>query len=166
MLDMYPGGELAEATFKTDPFAEAGFVDREPFLPNAIGRGPYSNMPTWTSALRHRLIPGSRPDLFVAQKIALVRYMPWMHLSAGMHHVSGATLATRELVFAHFKYNADFHRKVTEEVSRAQHFNGAEEYRKYLQVLSEGRDVIYEERLSVPWTEAPFIKALLGWEAG
>lgn len=166
MLDMYPGGELADATFKTDPFAEAGFVDREPFLPNAIGRGPYSNMPTWTSALRHRLIPGSRPDLFVAQKIALLRYMPWMHLSAGMHYVSGATLATRELVFAHFKYNADFHRKVTEEVSRAQHFNGAEEYRKYLQVLSEGRDVIYEERLSVPWTEAPFIKALLGRKAG
>lgn len=161
MLDMYPGGELAEATFEIDPFSEAGFVDRDPFLVNPVARGPFSDMPTWTSALRHRLIPGSRPDLFVAQKIALLRYMPWMRLSAGMHYVAGTRLSSRELLFAHFKYNADFHRKVTEEVSRAQHFNGAEEYRKYLQVLSEGRDVVFEDGLSVPWTEAPFVKTLL-----
>lgn len=161
MLDMYPKGSLAKATFKTDPFAEAGFVDREPFLSNWTGRGPFSNMPTWTSALRHRLIAGSRADLFVAQKIALLKYQPWMRVSAGLHFLTDITLSPRELIFAHFKYNADFRRKAQTEVARRQHFNDAEEYRKYLALISEGRDVIYEEGLSVPWTDAPFVKALL-----
>ena len=161
MLDMYPQGSLAEARFKTDPFAETGFVDREPFLANWTGQGPFSNMPTWTSALRHRLIPGSRTDLFVAQKIALLKYQPWMRVSAGLHFLTDVTLSSRELLFAHFKYNADFRRKALAEVARGQHFNDAEEYRKYLALMSEGRDVIYEDGLSVPWTQAPFVKSLL-----
>ena len=161
MLDMYPKGSLSEATFETDPFAEAGYVDREPFLTNWTGRGPFSNMPTWTSALRHRLIAGSRTDLFVAQKIALLKYQPWMRVSAGLHFLTDVQLSSRELLFAHFKYNADFRRKAQAEVARGQHFNDAEEYRKYLALISEGRDVIYEDGLSVPWTQAPFVKALL-----
>ncbi|SES39207.1 Galactosyltransferase [Tranquillimonas rosea] len=165
MLDMYPGGPLEAADFSGgDPFAEAGYVDRAPFLTNWAGRGPYSNMPTWTSALRHRLIPGSRADLFVAQKIALLRYQPWMRLSAGMHFVADVTLARRELLFAHFKYNADFRRKAREEVARRQHFNDAEEYRKYLALVSEGRDAIYDPAVSVPWRDSPFVAARLSPE--
>lgn len=161
MLDMYPKGPLSEATFQTDPFAETGYVDHEPFLANWTGRGPFSNMPTWTSALRHRLIAGSRTDLFVAQKIALLKYQPWMRVSAGLHFLTDVQLSRRELLFGHFKYNADFRRKAQSEVARGQHFNDAEEYRKYLALMSEGRDVIYEEGLSVPWKEAPFVRALL-----
>lgn len=161
MLDMYPQGSLTQATFETDPFAEAGFVDHDPFLANWTGRGPFSNMPTWTSALRHRLIAGSRTDLFVAQKIALLRYQPWMRVSAGLHFLTDVQLSPRELIFAHFKYNADFRRKAQAEVARGQHFNDAEEYRKYLALMSEGRDVIFEDGLSVPWAEAPFVRALL-----
>lgn len=74
MLDMYPKASLGEATFKTNPFDEAGYTDREPFLADWTGQGPFSNMPTWTSSVRHRLISGSRMDLFVAQKIALLKY--------------------------------------------------------------------------------------------
>jgi glycosyltransferase involved in cell wall biosynthesis len=161
MLDMYPKGSLSKATFKTDPFAETGYVDRQPFLANWTGSGPFSNMPTWTSALRHRLIAGSRTDLFVAQKIALLKYQPWMRVSAGLHFLTDVQLSSRELLFGHFKYNADFRRKAQAEVARGQHFNDAEEYRKYLALTSEGRDVIYEEGLSVPWTQAPFVRALI-----
>ena len=161
MLDMYPQGSLSDATFETDPFAEAGFVDHDPFLANWTGRGPFSNMPTWTSALRHRLIAGSRTDLFVAQKIALLKYQPWMRVSAGLHFLTDVQLSRRELIFAHFKYNADFRRKALAEVARGQHFNDAEEYRKYLALMSEGRDVIFEDGLSVPWAQAPFVRALL-----
>ncbi|MGR3624625.1 glycosyltransferase family 2 protein [Pseudophaeobacter sp.] len=161
MLDMYPKGPLSDVTFETNPFAEAGFVDRAPFLTDVVSLGPFSNMPTWTSAVRHRLIPGSRPEIFVAQKVALLKYQPWMRLSAGLHYLADVRLSPRELVFAHFKYNADFHRKAQEEVSRRQHFNDAEEYQKYLALMSEGRDVIYEEGLSIPWNQAPFVKARL-----
>lgn len=162
MVDMYPKDRLQSADFKTaSPFAQAGYCDREPFLTNWPGRGPYSNMPVWTSALRHRLIPGSRPDLFVAQKIALLRYQPWMRLSAGLHFLSDIRLTDCELLFAHFKYNADFRRKAEVEVARQQHFNNAEEYRKYLAIASEGRDIIYEDGLSVPWQDSPFVQKIL-----
>lgn len=159
MLDMYPKASLGKATFKANPFDEAGYTDRDPFLANWTGQGPFSNMPTWTSAVRHRLIAGSRTDLFVAQKIALLKYQPWMRISAGYHFLTDVQLSSRELIFGHFKYNADFHRKAQIEVSRGQHFNDAEEYRKYLALMSEGRDVIYQEGLSVPWHEAPFVKS-------
>ena len=162
MLDMYPKGPLADADFSTrDLFAEAGYVEQTPFLDTSAGRGPFSDMPTWTSALRHRLIPGSRPDLFVAQKLALLKYRPWMRASAGLHYVAGVTLAEPELFFAHFKYNADFRRKVQAEVARGQHFNDAEEYRKYLAVVSEGRDVIFDPDVSVPWADCEFVKSRL-----
>lgn len=162
MLDMYPRGPLAEADFKTaTPFDQAGFVDRVPFRTNWAGHGPYDNQPTWTSALRHRLIPGSRAELFVAQKLALLRYRPWMRLSAGLHYVGDVRVAPRELLFAHFKYNADFRRKAMAEVARRQHFNDAEEYRKYLALVSEGRDVIFDPELSVPWEDCDFARARL-----
>ena len=163
MLDMYPAGPLSEASFSGgDPFAEAGHVDRVPFRTNWPGLGTYSNGPTWTSALRHRLLPGSRPEIFVAQKIALIRYMPWMRLSAGLHYVADVRLATRELVFAHFKYNAEFRAKALAEVQRRQHFNDAEEYRKYLALLAEGRETLHDPELSVPWQDCEFVRSLLG----
>ena len=162
MLDMYPRDRLENADFSSgDLFAEAGFADRVPFRTNTLALGPFSNMPTWTSALRHRLIPYSRPELFVAQKIALLRYRPWMRLSAGLHFVGDVTLAPQELLFAHFKYNAEFRRKAKVEVARGQHFNDAEEYRKYLALASEGRDVIYDPELSAPWHESAFVQARL-----
>ncbi len=163
MLDMYPQGSLARADFRAaGPFAQAGFCEAHPFLTDVPGRGPFSDRPTWTSALRHRLIPGSRMELFVAQKYALLRYGPQMRLSAGLHYVAGTRLAPRELLFAHFKYNADFRRKAAAEVARRQHFNDAEEYRRYLALTSEGRDVIHERGVSVPWTESPFVRERLG----
>lgn len=163
MLDLYPQGALEKVDFTTgDPFVEAGFTDRTPFLRTSYGRGPYSNAPTWTSAVRHRLIAGSRSELFVAQKIALLKYTPFMRLSAGLHYVAGARLAPRDLIFGHFKYNAAFAQKVQTEVARRQHFNDAEEYAKYLALLSEGRAVIHDSAISVPWTSCDFVRKRLG----
>lgn len=159
MLDMYPQGPLEEADFATGtPFDQAGFADRVPFLENTLSRGPYSNQRSWTSALRHRLIAGSAPHLFVAQKLALLRYQPWMRLSAGLHFVSDVDIAPHDLMFAHFKYNADFRRKAQAEVLRGQHFNDAEEYRKYLALTAEGRSLIHDPDLSMPWADVPFVK--------
>uniref|UniRef100_UPI0025CC3A04 hypothetical protein n=1 Tax=uncultured Shimia sp. TaxID=573152 RepID=UPI0025CC3A04 len=71
-------------------------------------------------------------------------------------------LADRELIFAHFKYNADFRRKAQTEVARRQHFNDAEEYQKYLALASEGRSVIYDPDLSAHWTDTPFVQKIFG----
>ncbi|WP_299694785.1 glycosyltransferase [uncultured Tateyamaria sp.] len=163
MLDMYPQGPLEQATFDgVSPFAQAGFADRVPFAENPLTRGPFSDQTLWTSALRHRLIPGTRPDLFAAQKVALLKYQPWMRLSAGLHFVTGPRRAARDLFFGHFKYNADFYRKAQDEVARKQHWGDAQEYRKYLALSSEGRAVIYDPDLSLPWADVPFVRARLG----
>ncbi|PYG26327.1 glycosyltransferase [Pelagimonas varians] len=162
MLDMYPEGPLEAADFASgDPFAEAGFADRDPFLDHCLMRGPYCDAPAWTSALRHRLIPGSTPNLFVAQKLALLRYHPFMHLSAGLHFIADAQVAKRELIFGHFKYNAAFRAKAKAEVARGQHWGDAAEYKKYLTLTSEARSQIHDPELSVPWHQSPFVKQRL-----
>jgi hypothetical protein len=162
MLDMYPQGPLSGATFATGtPFDGAPCTDAEPFLADSLARGPFSDAPTWTSGLRHRLIPGSRPELFVAQKVALLRYRPWMRLTEGLHYVAGTRLAPREMLLAHFKYTAAFRAKAEAEVARRQHFNDAEEYRKYLALVSEGRETIFDPALSLPWTDSAFVRHLM-----
>jgi hypothetical protein len=161
MLDMYPEGPLSEATLASgSPFAELTHCEREPFLSGWVPGGV-----TWTSALRHRLIPGMRHTMFVAQKYALLNYRPWMRLSEGLHHGSDLRPAACDLVFGHFKYHAGFHGRVRAEVVRAEHFNGAEEYRTYLALLSEGRDVIHDPDVSVPWRESPWVRSVLSGAA-
>ena len=62
-----------------------------------------------------------------------------------------------ELIFGHLKYNADFRRRAVEEVGRRQHFNDAEEYRKYLALASEGREIVYDKDVSLPWRDCAFV---------
>ncbi|MCC5964017.1 MAG: glycosyltransferase family 2 protein [Rhodobacteraceae bacterium] len=153
MLDLYPDQPLSQVPLTRAPFAEAGWLDRKPLLRDWQGRGPWSNCETVTSALRHRLMAQggapARANLFVAQKYALLKYHPLMRLSAGLHYLTGARVAARDLALGHFKYHAAFHAKAEAEVARGQHFNNAEEYRQYLGLRAEARDVMYDPALSV-----------------
>ncbi len=161
MLDLYPEGSLADATLASgDPFSELTHCDRTPFK-FAWNPGAYDNAETWTSGLRHRLLAGSHANLFVAQKYALIRYRPWMRFTDGLHYAAEVRLATRDLMFAHFKYHADFFERAQIETARGQHFNNAEEYRKYLALQKEGRERIFEPGLSVPWQECAWVKQML-----
>ena len=164
MLDLYPEGPLSEAQFKHSPFLEAGFIDRAPLRNTSPGQGPWSNSPTLTSALRHRLMSElgapARANLFVAQKYALLRYQPFMRLSAGLHYITGARLARCDLAFAHFKYHAAFLNKAETEVSRGQHYNNAEEYRAYLALRAEARDTLFDPDHSVPLAQSPTVQEI------
>ncbi|MCC5954856.1 MAG: glycosyltransferase family 2 protein [Natronohydrobacter sp.] len=166
MFDLYPKGPLSAAHFRQSPFLEASHVDREPFLKEWQGRGPWSNSKTLTSALRHRLMTEAgmpaRANLFVAQKFALLRYHPFMQLSTGLHYIAGAKVAARDLAFAHFKYHAEFHAKARREAARGQHFNNAEEYRNYLALQAEGRDVLYRPGVSVPLAACAHLRRICG----
>lgn len=162
MLDMYPRGPLAGTALRDDPFAEAGHVDRDPFRRDSLARGPFGDSPTWTSAVRHRLMPGARPEQFVTQKIALVKYAPWMRFSTSLHYAAEIALAVPELVFAHFKYHAAFHAKAEREIARGQYYNNAEEYRMYRELLASGGGVIFDPAVSVPWRDCDAVRALLG----
>lgn len=41
-------------------------------------------------------------------------------------------------------------------------YNNAQEYKRYLALLSEARDVLYEEGVSVPWEECDLAREVLG----
>ena len=162
MLDMYPKGPLSETDIAgADLFDLAGYVDREPFLATSLSKGPYSNTDMITSAVRHRLMPGARPDLFVAQKVAVINYAPWMQFSTSLHFASDVQLAAEPVLFAHFKYHAEFAAKAQREIKRGQYFNNAEEYRRYVALVAEGRHRIYDAAVSVPWQSCQAVRDLL-----
>jgi Glycosyl transferase family 2/Galactosyltransferase len=149
MVDMYPQGDLDDADFATtDPFQAANCHDQRPLLHWRLGAGAYSNSDNYLSALRHRLIPDSAPNMYTSQKVALLRYQPWMRLSEGLHCASGVSRARERLAFAHFKYHRGFREKVMQEIARKQHFDDASEYRRYMNMLSEAGGRFFDPALS------------------
>jgi hypothetical protein len=150
MVDMYPRGTLADADFtRGSPFVEAPWFDADPLIQWKLGSGTYSGGSTYLSAMRHRVIAGSAPNQYTSQKIALLRYQPWVRFSEGLHYASGLHVdETQSAWFAHFKYHAGFQRKVIEEVQRKQHYNGAEEYRRYLDLVGPEAKPLFDESLS------------------
>lgn len=138
MVDMYPFGQLTDADFEREtPFAVANWFDHEALRPWALSRGRYSTTLNFTSALRHRLMPDAEPHAFTSQKYCLLKYAPWVRLCEGLHDTGEIRPSPEPMWFAHFKYHAGFKEKVETEVRRNQHFNGAEEYRKYRALLAE-----------------------------
>lgn len=136
MIDRYPRGRLSDADFSTTPpFEAAPCTEPEPLIRWHLGSGHFSNAETFLSALRHRLAPAAAPNAFTSQKIALVRYQPWMRFSQGLHYAANVQVSNRTTEFAHFKYHAGFAEKVKIEVARGQHYNNAEEYRQFVNTV-------------------------------
>jgi len=157
MVDMYPFGSLDEADFGAqDPFAAAPFHDREAVLPYRLTSCYYSNRIQQVSALRHRLLPDSEPHGFVAEKVALFRYQPWLRVSEGLHSATNLRLSAQPAAFAHFKYHKGFRAKIIEEIARGQHFDGAAEYRRYAAMVAESFGAFGRPGLSVRLGEDGF----------
>lgn len=149
MVDMYPEGSLDAADFERGaPFAEAPCFDAVPALRWRLGSGSYSNSPSYVSSARHRMLPGSPPNHYTAQKVPLLRYHPFVRWSEGLHYAAGVHRAPEPLFLAHFKYHRGFRAKVEEEVARKQHYNDAEEYRKYRALWDEARGMMFDPAVS------------------
>jgi len=149
MIDMYPFGDLNEADFtKDEPFAVACWHDKEPLKEWALGSGWYSNSKNWASSLRHRIDSQAEPNAFVSQKYALVKYQPWMRFSQGIHYAAGVSVSEQTACFAHFKYHADFSKKIEAEIARKQHYDDAKEYKRYAAMLAEGRGCFGDKKFS------------------
>ncbi len=160
MVDMYPAGPLEEADFSArPPFEAATWMDRQPVEAFRLTSCYYSNRCQQVSALRHRLLPDSEPNGFVAEKVAMFRYQPWIRVSEGIHSAANIRLSRQPAVFAHFKYHAGFRRKILEEISRGQHYNGAAEYKRYAAMVAESAGAFAQEGLSVQLGPDGFLPA-------
>jgi hypothetical protein len=154
MIDMYPFGDLEEASFeKGAPFEVAPYFDKAAQIELRFGGGHFSNSRNFVNGLRHRLAP-SRINSYVSQKYAIFRYMPWVRLTEGIHYSGNLRVAPKPAYFAHFKYHAGFKHKVLTEIKRNQHFNGAEEYRRYAGMLAEGSGCFGSSDLSVQYRDS------------
>jgi hypothetical protein len=167
MIDMYPHGDLSDADFKVSrPFEVANYFDSPAISEWELGSGYFSNSKSYLSALRHRIMSNSNPTLFMSQKYCLFRYFPWVHLSEGLHYAANINVSEKPTYFAHFKYHSGFKDKIIEEVRRKQHFNDAEEYRRYQAMLSEGRGGFGCEDISVRFTDSSSFLPLKRSEEG
>ena len=151
MIDMYPYGDLSEADFSMQsPFEAAPYFDKDSLTELRFGGGMYSNSRNFVNGFRHRIAP-SRINAYVSQKYALFKYYPWLRFSEGVHYAANMTPSEKPVFFAHFKYHNGFKDKIVTEIKRKQHFNGAEEYKRYASILKESRGGFGNEQSSVKY---------------
>lgn len=149
MADMYPEGALEAADFaQFAPAETARCYDRVPVRRWSFNRGPFGNLGSYVSGLRHRLMPLSPPERFTAQKVAVFRFNPLMSFSEGFHFGTGLRFSPQPLAFLHYKYSAEFAAKARLEALRGQHFGGGVEYRAYLALVEQGLTSLWREGIS------------------
>jgi len=162
MIDMYPFGDLGDAKMsEMNPFDAAPFFDKDAQIELVYGGGHFSNSQNYVNGLRHRLAP-SRINAYVSQKYAVFKYFPWIRFSEGVHYSANMNVSTRPVYFAHFKYHSEFKNKVIQEIKRKQHYNNAEEYFKYLAMLSESKGGFGAKEISVKYENSFSFANLFG----
>jgi hypothetical protein len=152
MVDMYPERSLDHADFsRQTPFVAAPMFDNPPVIHWHLGSGMYSNSMSTVSHFRHRVSANSEPHAFVSQKFAFFKYHSGIRLSEGLHYASNLKLSDQVAWFAHFKYHAGFKQKVEIEIQRKQHFNNANEYISYFNMLNENQGSFFKPGISIPF---------------
>lgn len=159
MIDFYPNGTLADADItEPRPFYKTctSFDAIETMRIDWHRRyGPFSNSVVFSAGLRQRIFGpyNSYPaPNYLNQKYNLIRYSPGMKLVEGLHFMSGHKLFSKRCGIMHFKYHSGFHRKVLREVKAGQHWNGAKEYVRYLELFNSGKDAsLYDQEFSIEY---------------
>ena len=87
--------------------------------------------------LRHRIMKpiAERCPLITLSKVPLVKWKRGMKFLCSTHFLTACTAAPIKGTLLHFKFLSDFHDRVQAEVERGEHFEGASEYRAYLELM-------------------------------
>ena len=159
MVDFYPGGTLEEADVTAEkPFYQVceyfDSLDSMNVLSDQ-SYGPFSNSKVYSAGLRERIFGryNSYPQPnYLNQKYNLIKYLPSMRLIEGLHFMHGHRTFEAQCGIMHFKYHSGFHAKVMREVESGQHWNGAKEYRRYLDLFEKNATVeLFDEKVSTKY---------------
>jgi hypothetical protein len=156
MVDFYPGGTLEKADVTINkPFYEVCEYFDSLETMNVLSNqsyGPFSNSKVYSAGLRERIFGryNSYPQPnYLNQKYNLIKYLPSMRLIEGLHFMHGHRTFEAQCGIMHFKYHSGFHAKVMREVESGQHWNGAKEYRRYLDLFEKNATVkLFDEKVS------------------
>lgn len=96
------------------------------------------------------------PILF---KVPLLKWKKGIEL-VNSHRISPVPLAPVTCALLHFKFFSDFHERVTKEAQRGEHFDGASEYSRYMDVMKSQPDVSFHYSGSVHYENSRQLAAL------
>jgi len=95
-----------------------------------------------------------RPTPPCLTKVPLIRWDEDSKFLQCTHWVTPKIVAPETGLLLHFKFLQDFHARAIEETARAEHYDGAAEYRRYAEKLSENPDLtlMYEGSIRLEGT--------------
>lgn len=138
LLDMYsdlairdtvhrPDAELVETCryFDSAPYRVRGARDFPHFLIHG--------------GVRHRIMKPmeDRCPLITISKVPLVKWKNGVKFLCSTHFLTKCNAAPIKGTLLHFKFLSDFHDRAQTEVERGEHFEGASEYRAYLELMRD-----------------------------
>ena len=158
MVDMYNKDALSQAEI-TDrvPHMICNYFDNITSMDVEERKffGPFSNSPVYAGGVRSRVFGkyNKAPAYsYLNQKYCLFRYQPTFKFIEGIHFMGNNKPAPMRTALLHFKYHAKFHEKVQEQIKSGQHWNGSQEYKRYLSKLEHIPDLsLYDANISLKY---------------
>lgn len=161
MVDVYPGGRLRDAVFQPgdDPLAVCQWFDRNVWTTRVHGFFDHVSHESFFGGVRHRVFgspasvtrAGGDQTYYTLNKVPLFRYTPEHRFSPSFHWVAGAKMSTSRCALLHWKYTADLVTAASEEVGRAEHWDGASQYEGYVRALHDPDFSLYDPETSMAY---------------
>jgi hypothetical protein len=143
LVDMYSNKSFAETKYVTgtDLISACPYFESESilcFTPLfALRATMRSGEWSYAGGMRYRLF--NTPVLL--DKVGLIKYSTSMRLIPGQHGLTPAVFSELRGAMLHYKFLSDFHDRAVAEAARGEHWNAAEEYRKYAAILEAHGDL-------------------------
>jgi len=155
LLDMYSDRAIGETVH--DPSGAlpdtCRYFDPAPFRVNPITPCPHFQI---FGGVRERIFRtvGSAFHPPTVSKVPLVRWQKGMQFIHSTHTLTAVKVSAMLGGLLHFKFLSDFHDRVVTEVERYEHYDGAREYRAYLDLFRQQGAVNFFGEESVRFEES------------
>ena len=152
MIDMYNRNELSVADIRgKNPLQVCNFFDDISTMDIAKEslHGPFSNAPIYAGGVRARIFGKYNPApaySYLNQKYCFFKYLPTHRFIEGLHFMGNIHIAPTRAGLLHFKFHSGFYKKVIEQIEGGQHWNGSEEYKRYLKKLELDRNISFFDK--------------------
>jgi len=158
LLEMYSEVPVANALYsKGERFLDTcPYFDSQFYHSRFDRAGPFRNLIYFFGGVRERVF--GQNDAFCQSKVSLIKYDEDTILAGGQHwtNLPRAVITESRGCLLHFKYFSDFAGKVTEEVKRKEHYQGALQYQQYVSRLDRDASgfTLYDAQHSVEFTHS------------
>ena len=151
LLDMYSDKPLGETVHRAgDPLVQTcGWFDPGPYRSIRVADFPHVQYygGVRERMFRHAQIHGHHPP--TVSKVPLVKWRAGLRYTLSTHALSPVSMSDIGGALLHFKFLHDFHDRAVSEVARGEHFDGAREYRAYLDLLERSGSVSFRDARSL-----------------